>query len=200
MGIKFKTTKNKIPDMIKTANSLNGRKVSVGVLKGDLSWLASIHEYGCNITARKAEYLTVPINPKAKGKRARDFDNTFVYTSNSGEKFIAQKTGTNSIELLFWLTKTVKIPERSFLRSGHDKNIDKILAKADKLLLSVLDGKLTEDDFLEQVGLSLATAIKTYARDLSTPPNSSITSGVKGSSNPLIDTGNLIEGISFEVE
>lgn len=49
MGIKIKNVKNDFPRMEKTYNSLNGKKVQVGVL-GEQAWLAGIHEYGCNIT------------------------------------------------------------------------------------------------------------------------------------------------------
>lgn len=199
MGVKFKTTKNLFPEMIKTSKSLNGHTVTVGCLKGDHAWLASIHEYGCTITPRKGKYLTVPVNSKAVGKKARDFKNTFVYTSKSGEKFIAQRSG-DSLELLFWLTTSVKIPERSFLRSGHDECIDEVMRKSDKLVSQVVSGKMSEQELFETVGLLLMSKIKTYARDLSSPPNSSITIENKGSSNPLVDTGNMIEGIMFEVE
>lgn len=166
MGVKFKTAKNKFPEMIKTAKALNGRKVQVGCIQGDHAWLASIHEYGCNI----------PVTDKMRA---------FLHS-----KGVHLKKST----------KYIHIPERSFLRSGHDKNISKIMAKSDKLIKLVLGGQMTEDEYLEQVGLMLATAIKTYARDLSSPPNSDFTIQEKGSNNPLVDTGNLIEGIMFEVE
>ena len=60
-GIKIKTVKDKIPDMIKTFESLSGKKVQVGVFDGENAWLARIHEYGCDIRAKKAQYLTIPI-------------------------------------------------------------------------------------------------------------------------------------------
>lgn len=52
MGLKMKcTTKHDdFPDMIKRLKTVNDSKgVEVGVLKGQHAWLASIHEYGCNI-------------------------------------------------------------------------------------------------------------------------------------------------------
>lgn len=48
MGVRFKTTVNKFPDMEKALKSIDGKKVNVGV-KGEHAWLASIHEYGCTI-------------------------------------------------------------------------------------------------------------------------------------------------------
>lgn len=166
MSVKIKTTKNKFPEMIKTAKALNRRKVNAGVLKGDHSWLASIHEYGCNI-------------------RVTDKMRAFLHS-----KGIHLKKSTT----------VIKIPERSFLRSGHDTYIDEVMEKSDKLISLVIGGQMSEEQLFKAVGEMLATKIKTYARDLTSPPNSEFTIEEKGSSNPLVDTGNMIEGISYEVE
>lgn len=49
MGVKFKAKTNKFPSMIASVKALDGKKISVGVLRGEHKWLASIHEYGCRI-------------------------------------------------------------------------------------------------------------------------------------------------------
>lgn len=97
-------------------------------------------------------------------------------------------------------TKVIKIPERSFLRSGHDKNADRILKQTERAICLVIDGKMTVDDMLDLYGQQMATAIKTYMRDLRTPPNHPYTIEQKGSSNPLIDTGDLLESITYKKE
>lgn len=58
MGVKWKTKKNKFPEMKRAAADLNGRRVDVGVF-GEQAWLAGIHEYGCRIevTDRMRAYL-----------------------------------------------------------------------------------------------------------------------------------------------
>lgn len=165
MGVKYKTVKDNFPDMIKSLETLNGKKVNVGCIKGNSQWLAAIHEYGCNIT----------VTPKMRA-----------YLHHKG---IHLKPTTT----------VIRIPERSFLRSGHDAHIDEVMNKASKLLEQVISGKMSEDQLLKFVGLTLSTKIRTYARELSSPPNSSFTVEQKGSSNPLVDTGDMIEGISFEV-
>lgn len=198
--VKWKTKKNKIPDMITELEILDGKKIEVGVFEGENAWLAAIHEYGCNIEAKKADYLTVPIHPKAKGKKASDFKDLFFYESKSGERFLVREKGKDSIEVLFWLTKSVNIPERAFLRKGHDENVDKVMKYADNLLKQVTSGKMTADKCLDLLGQSLATKIKTYARDLNNPPNSWATKEAKGSDNPLIDTGNMIESIDWRIK
>lgn len=97
-------------------------------------------------------------------------------------------------------TKTIHIPERSFLRNGHDENADRILKQAERALKLVVGGKMSIDKWLDMYGQQFATAIKTYIRDLSSPENHPFTVEQKGSSNPLVDTGGLIESISFRKE
>lgn len=202
--VKWKTKKNKIPDMITQLEILEGKKIEVGVLEGEHQWLAAIHEYGCNITAKRAEYLTVPIHPKAKGKRARDFNDLFMITTKTGNKFLVRKIGRGKykgeLEFLYWLTKSVKIPERSFLRTGHDTYIDDIMKKSDLLLKQVTSGKMSTEQYLNLIGQQLATKIKRYARDLNDPTNWSGTSDAKGTDNPLVDTGGMINGINWRIK
>lgn len=93
-------------------------------------------------------------------------------------------------------TTVIKIPERSFIRTGHDKNVNRIIAQTERALSQVVAGYMSIDDMLDLYGEQMATAIKTYMRDLQTPPNHPFTIEQKGSSNPLIDTGGLLESIT----
>ena len=97
-------------------------------------------------------------------------------------------------------TTTIVIPERSFLRNGHDANIDKVMKQTERAIAAVVAGTMSVDDMLDLCGTQLCTAIKKHMVELSSPPNSSLTVEWKGSSNPLIDTGNLVSSISFETE
>lgn len=97
-------------------------------------------------------------------------------------------------------TTVITIPERAFLRGGFDQNAEKILTTTEKVLGDVIDGTMSADQYAELVGLQLASAIKMFARDLKNPPNSSFTVKMKGSSNPLVDTGAMINGITYEVK
>ena len=94
-------------------------------------------------------------------------------------------------------TTHIKIPERSFLRSGHDANADRILKQTERAIGLVLEGKMSVDDMLDLYGQQFATAIKLYMRDLRSPPNHPFTIEKKGSSNPLIDTGGMLESITW---
>ena len=95
-------------------------------------------------------------------------------------------------------TTEIVIPERSFLRAGHDANIDKVMTQTNRAISQVLAGKMSVDDMLDLCGTQLATAIKTYMRDLDDPANHPYTIDQKGSTNPLIDTGGLLESITYK--
>lgn len=97
-------------------------------------------------------------------------------------------------------TTEIVIPERSFLRSGHDENSDRIIAQTERALGQVLAGKMSVDDMLDLYGEQMATAIKTYMRDLRDPANHPYTVEQKGSNNPLVSTGELIESITWKRE
>ena len=167
MGVKWKTTVNKLPAMTAATKAISGRSVKVGALEGDHAWLAGIHEYGCRIT----------VTPKMRA---------FLH----GQGLHLKDS-----------TEEIVIPERSFLRTGHDENADRIIAQTERALGQVVIGKMSVDDMLDLYGQQMATAIKLYMRNLSTPPNHPYTIAQKGGSNPLVGTtGNLIESITWKKE
>lgn len=94
-------------------------------------------------------------------------------------------------------TTTIKIPERSFLRTGYDENRDKVMKKGSQMLADVSALKISANDCFKGVGLELASKIKDYARDLRSPANHPFTIDRKGSSNPLVSSGDMIGGITW---
>ena len=96
-------------------------------------------------------------------------------------------------------TKKIKIPERSFIRGGFDTNQKNINREVEKLLPKVLDLKLSVKAFYNTIGALLVGMIEEYMTDLSDPPNHPYTVKKKGSSNPLINTGDLRQRITYKV-
>lgn len=199
MGIKWKTKTDHIPEMQKNIKQLNGKKVQVGVF-GEKAWLAGIHEFGCVITPGRAKFLTVPCNPKAKGRKAGDFKDLFYVESKSGTKFLALPKGEKEFEVMFVLMSKVTIPERAFLRKGYDNNAVNAIKSQDKLLKKVLQGDFSVETYLGKLGEQLASKIKNDAVDLKDPDNNWTTTTTKGSGNPLVDTGEMIRGLTYRVE
>lgn len=97
-------------------------------------------------------------------------------------------------------TTVIKIPERSFLRSGKDKHKAKVVNKAKNMLPDVIQKNVSIDVFVNMIGQEFAGHIQKELRDVKAPPNAQMTKERKGSSNPLIDTGRLLGAIKHEVE
>ena len=97
-------------------------------------------------------------------------------------------------------TTQIVIPERSFFLAGMDAEGKKIIKNYSKLIPAVINGKLSATAFLDALGREVTTAIKEYATNLSSPANSGFTVERKGSSNPLVDSGNMIGAINYEVK
>ena len=97
-------------------------------------------------------------------------------------------------------TKEIVIPERSFLRAGFDANEKDIIELCSRWVRLVENDTVSYDDALRRMGEDIADIIRDYAVELDTPPNSTWTTDWKGSTNPLVDTGDMINGITYEVE
>ena len=94
----------------------------------------------------------------------------------------------------------IVIPERSFLRAGFDKHQKETLDQAAKMAGHMLAGSISVEQYLDTVGLLLSSKIKDYAIQLKTPPNAALTVLWKGSSNPLIDSGQMVRAITWKVK
>lgn len=91
------------------------------------------------------------------------------------------------------------IPERSYLRAGFDANLDKIQREFELLLSQVLELKITGKSALDLIGASVTTKIQDFLVELKEPPLAESTIRAKGSSNPLIDTGQLMNSITWKI-
>lgn len=93
------------------------------------------------------------------------------------------------------------VPERSFLRSWFDQNESKAQALFSKLLLKVIARKLTKERAIEFFGLWLQGEIQKNISEGNISPSLALeTVERKGSSTPLIDTGQLRSNISYRIE
>ena len=91
------------------------------------------------------------------------------------------------------------IPERSYLRSTIDEGQAEILNDLQGAVIFALDGDDLEKG-LGLVGEKWVGKVKKKIKDLKEPPNADSTIRQKGSSNPLIDTGqNLRNRISWQI-
>lgn len=66
--------------------------------------------------------------------------------------------------------------------------------------LKKADDPASTERALERVGLYAQEVLRRHIVDLRDPPNAASTIDQKGSSNPLVDTGQLAHSVSFEVK
>lgn len=94
---------------------------------------------------------------------------------------------------------TRTIDQRSFLRETVDVNQKKILSFSEKQARLVVKGTITAEVALERVGVFVQGLIQERIAKGIPPALAQSTVARKGSSKPLIDSGQLRAGITHEV-
>src|SRR5574342_211372 len=161
MGVSTRSTNN-IPRMRQALERLGRKTIKVGVFgadnyqypnDADLVTIAYVHEYGATIRPKTAQWLTIPLIPAAKNKRAGDFGDELFFYQPKGKDyaFLARKKGDGE-ENVFILMKEVTIPERSFLRTGFDQNVNKIMDKIESMIDDVIQMNINPDLFCDAIG------------------------------------------------
>ena len=209
MGIKCIEDNSNVDKILSNLKSLKDKKLEIGILSSEDSELlkiANAHEFGAHITPKNGKYLSIPLSKKYKGVSPRSVEGLFVLKSKNGNLFLAKtknrkgKKKNGDVELCYWLTKEVDIPERAFIRGGFDENKPDIESKGMQLISSLMNHDTDLDIVFETLGEYSASKLKSYLVDLKSPANSALTVKLKGSSNPLVDTGRLRDSISYRVK
>lgn len=91
------------------------------------------------------------------------------------------------------------VPERSFLRAWFDDNRPRAMTILGAVLRTVVSGQRTKEQALELLGARFVAEIQKRIAQGILPPNSEETIKKKGSSVPLIDTGQLRTSITYRV-
>lgn len=94
------------------------------------------------------------------------------------------------------------IPERSFIRAGVDQNEKAIKSLLKNVTRAVISNRkrMSPRRALEIVGADITRKIQGRIRDGIAPPLAAATLARKGGkTTPLIDTGQLIQSITFQV-
>ncbi len=91
------------------------------------------------------------------------------------------------------------VPERSFIRAWFDSASKENKEALERALKLVLKGGKTLPEALELVGLRFQGQIQKFIAAGVPPANAPATVAQKGSSKPLIDTGQLRDSVTFKV-
>lgn len=94
----------------------------------------------------------------------------------------------------------VLIPERSFIRACFDTEKAEINRDMGKIAERIVAGQMKVKTGLDLLGDVTKGRVQEYAIKLSAPPNKASTIKKKGSSNPLVDTGQMIGSIDYKVK
>lgn len=94
------------------------------------------------------------------------------------------------------------IPERSFIRRTFKVKADAVGRIAAKLAKMIIDDKMSVDQALELLGQWGAAEVKKTVTEGAhiPPPLKDATVERKGSTRPLVDTGRLIQSVTYMVE
>jgi len=98
------------------------------------------------------------------------------------------------------MNRTIRIPERSFLRATVDMYRDAIARRQVLLSQGYILGKFELKPAMELLGQYVVGLIKQRMANGIPPANRPWTIAKKGSSKPLIDTGQLRNSITYKVE
>lgn len=174
MGVRINDN-NKIPEALARIDEINSRKAKVGYITGDDYSGGQLTNKG---KARVHEYgVDIPVTDKMR-------------------RFFVAKFGVG----LKASTTHIRIPERSFLRTGSRQAEPKVVNKAKQFVPLAIAGNVDVELLYEALGLEMRTEVQKYARALQSPPNASLTIEQKGSSNPLIDSGAMLQAMEVIIE
>ena len=94
---------------------------------------------------------------------------------------------------------TRNIPARPFISTASDENRPAWWKRFDMTTNQVWQGRARPDDPFESAGQAATRDIQRKIDSIQNPPNSPRTIAMKGSSNPLINSGQMRQGIRHEV-
>ena len=94
---------------------------------------------------------------------------------------------------------TATIPQRSFIRTAWDENINQINQVVEQQVGLIVDQRQTPAQSFATIGNVLVALIQRKIYQIRTPPNSPRTIALKGSSKPLIDFGQMVASVRYVV-
>lgn len=92
------------------------------------------------------------------------------------------------------------IPERPFLSNAIRGNRTSYRQKLKGSAAKILRGETATRTVLSKLGILAQGDVQTEITNLIDPPNSPVTVARKGSSNPLIDTGEMRGNVTWKVD
>lgn len=92
------------------------------------------------------------------------------------------------------------IPERPFMRNAMRNNAGKYRSAMKTAAPHILLGETSLTTVLSKLGILAQGDIQAEIVSLRSPPNAAVTIERKGSSNPLIDSGEMHQAVTWKIE
>lgn len=175
----------------------------------EMIMIATTHEFGATINHPGGQpfYIVDPTNDKWRSKMFTPKGKL----NKRGKSVSAASAVLSDGSMMVFLPKGKKgmgvtkpheivIPARPFISTTMDAKEQEIQQRIEQLTDQLFEGKTTPNKILTDLGIRMERAIKRTIRVLRTPPNAPSTIMKKGSSNPLIDTGAMVQSIRYEVK
>ncbi|MBI4449043.1 hypothetical protein HY641_03390 [Candidatus Woesearchaeota archaeon] len=91
------------------------------------------------------------------------------------------------------------IPSRPFMRQALDKNENKLHERIKQYAKDIYGGLIGTHKAMALLGSEHKGDIEKEIRTGDFKPNAPLTIAIKGSSRPLIDTGQMVQSVQFEI-
>lgn len=197
-------------EVINELKMLETYHLEVGIKYGGemMVKIANVQEYGADITPKKGKFLTIPSIRAIKLAKTKGVDCTVRDLEDEGVKMFRPKgkrvicmttPKQKKLVVLFYLMTHVHVPERSYFRSTANAKQNKWVDYFGRQIEKVANGDLTAKQAWSKFGDIIVRDIQHQIRAIKEPGNAAVTKENKGSSNPLIDTGELLRSIGYEV-
>lgn len=176
MTVKFRYNDQLYNKIVRKVNYLNNHSVKVGYIEGARPGRADKGTPKKDIIKKMSEIILIGV-----------YNEFGVSNVNSKGQKIKKGKGK-------W-----RIPPRSHVKAGIDKNKKELLKNMDKLLSLVVADRLNPKTAYKFLGEMGASYIKNYMIALKTPKNKPSTIKIKGFDNPLIWAGQLKNTVNYKV-
>ena len=165
-------------NLLKKITSLCEREVTIGLHLAEARQKTVTGSYLCSAVRANEFGANIKVTKK------------IVLKAPSGQTFVFQPG------------KIIKIPERSFLRKAcKGRNVNHIASKANQGLKELMDGPVNGGfRTWVKIGKTVQDIIQNEIAFGSHVPNSPITIAMKGSSDPLINTGKMFDAMKYKIK
>lgn len=183
---------------------VNEHELAIGFFGERESLLLTIvraNEYGAHIVPKNKQFLTIPTRKAKQGGKIlkpSEIDGLF---RPKGKNVLVKQEGKRNphLEVYFYLVKQVTIPARPFIRTTQAENNAKYKAMFSAGVKQIILGNMTADQLFDQVGTTAVADMQNMIRKIKSPANAPATVELKKSDNPLIDSGDMLRKVTYEV-